>query len=184
MTTRFLQRSLFALAAWIVCAAAAQAGGNLIKDGSFEKPVVPDGSYVGYATGDTITKSWSVVGAAGVVDLISTDFTQNGFSFPARTGAQWLDLTGTSNTPTGVQQMIKTVPGATYRIGVAVGNVYDPKGIFGISSTVDVLVDGEPIAAFTNSGRSKKKLKWRKFSTEFTAQGSKTTIAFLTASTA
>ena len=124
--------------------------GNLIKNGSFEKPAVGPGSYQLFATGQTF-KHWTVVGASGDVATVSGTFTQNGFSFPAKKGIQWLDLTGVSNTPTGVQETITTTAGASYKLTFWIGNVYDPGGIFGTTSTVNVLVDGTTVASDTNS---------------------------------
>ena len=64
---------------------------------------------------------------------------------------QWLDLTGgTSNQQVGVAQSVKTRPGASYRLSFAVGNVVDPAGVFGTSSTVNVLVNGYKVLAATN----------------------------------
>jgi hypothetical protein len=74
--------------------------GNLIKDGSFEVPAVTDGSYELFSNGQTIDSVWTVVGASGNVAVVSGDFTQNGYTFPAKKGVQWLDLTGTSNSAT------------------------------------------------------------------------------------
>lgn len=81
------------------------AGINLMKNGGFEKPVVAAGSFAEFTTGQTF-KHWTVVGASGNVAVVSGTFTQAGFSFPAQSGNQWLDLTGTSNTPTGVSQTV------------------------------------------------------------------------------
>ena len=82
------------------------------------------------------------MGAAGDVGVVSQTFAQNGFTFPSKSGAQWLDLTGTSQTATGVAQTVTTEPHTPYTISFAVGNVVNPGGIFGTTSTVDVLVDG------------------------------------------
>jgi hypothetical protein len=152
---------------------------NLLKNGSFENPVVPDGSYALYSTGETFG-GWTVVGATGNVAPISGTFQQNGFTFPAKKGSQWLDLTGTSNSATGVQRPVKTQPHATYSLSFYIGNVYDPNGIFGTSSTVDVVIDGQQVASFTNkSGNGSTAQVWRKFSTEFVATKFNTQIALI-----
>ena len=52
------------------------------------------------------------------------------------TGKQWLDLTGLSNSATGVAQTVKAVPDATYKLSFALGNVVDAGGTFGKSSTI------------------------------------------------
>src|SRR4051794_17283079 len=78
--------------------------GNLVKNGSFEKPIVPDGSYLLFNTGDSF-KNWTVVGDAGNVGIVSGDFSYC-VALPAKKGKQWLDLTGTSDTATGVQTSV------------------------------------------------------------------------------
>jgi hypothetical protein len=44
---------------------------NLVKDGGFESPVVPDGGLTRFSTGEKAGK-WKVIGATGTVDIIST----------------------------------------------------------------------------------------------------------------
>jgi hypothetical protein len=154
-------------------------GANLIKNGSFEKPVVTAGSYELFSTGGTFT-GWTVVGATGNVAVASGTAVESGFSFPAAGGAQWLDLTGASNTATGVQQTVATTPGAAYTLTFYVGNCDDPGGPWGTTSTVNVLVDGTQIYTATNSkGAGQTKIVWRKFTTTITASSAHTTIAFI-----
>src|SRR5438270_886795 len=107
---------------------------NLIKNGGFEQPLVGAGGYTLVSAGQSFG-GWKVVGAAGNVAPISGTFVQNGIHFTAKAGKQWLDLTGLSNTATGVAQTVKTVKGASYRLSFAVGNVVDTGGIFGTTST-------------------------------------------------
>lgn len=152
---------------------------NLVQNGSFERPSVPSGSFTLFSTGTTFAH-WKVVGASGNVAEVSGTFTQNGFTFPAACGLQWLDLTGTTNTPTGVQQVVATTAGTQHTLSFKVGNVVNPNGIFGTSSTVDVLINGSQVLAATNSrGAGQTKLVWKLFTIGFTAQGSTTTIAFM-----
>ena len=152
---------------------------NLIVNKSFETPVVPDGTYQNFNTGDHF-KGWTVVGAPGSVAIVNDDFTYCGHTFPAASGAQFVDLTGTSDTATGLQQTIKTTPGSTYSLTFFIGNVYDTAGNCGTTSTVSVLIDGTPVASFTNKdGKNSTQLVWRKFSTDFVAQNPKTTIALI-----
>ena len=150
---------------------------NLIKNGSFEKPVVGPGSYQVFSTGQTF-KHWTVIGASGDVGIVSGTFTQSGFSFPAEKGKQWLDLTGLSNTPTGVQETVTTVAGASYTLTFWIGNVYDPGGIFGTTSTVNVLVDGTTVASETNSQQGTTQV-WQKFKVHFTAASATTRVGLL-----
>ena len=110
-----------------------------ITNGSFETPVVPVGGFTNLASGSTGITGWTVVGAAGGVSIVSGSFSQNGISFPAENGVQWLDLTGDgTNSNEGVQQTFATTSGTEYTLSFWVGNVYNPGGIFGTTSTVDV----------------------------------------------
>jgi len=152
---------------------------NLIKNGSFETPVVAVGGYELFSTGDTFA-GWKVVGANGNVAVVSGTFTQNGFTFPAAGGSQWLDLTGVSQTATGIQQTIATAAGTAYTLTFYIGNADDPGGIFGITSTVNVLVDGQQVFTATNSrGAGQPKQVWQKFTTTITATAAHTVIAFI-----
>jgi hypothetical protein len=168
--------------AGLFSSAGALAAGNLIRDGGFERPIVPDAGLTRFFTGERVSK-WKVVGAAGAVDLINTNFTFAGFSFPSKGGVQWLDLTGNSQTATGVQQTISTTIGTTYAITFFIGSVYNPGGPVGDTSTVNVLVNGEQIARFTNTARptDNKTQQWRKFTTEFVADTTSTRIGFINA---
>ncbi len=176
MTRRI--RVSFSIATVFLFAIAAQAA-NLVKNGSFETPIVPVGSYQTFAKGQGFS-GWEVVGAAGNAAIVSGKFTADGFTFPAEAGKQWLDLTGVSNTRTGVAQTIATTPGTAYTLTFWVGNVYDPNGIWGVKSTVIVKVNGEQVFKATNSrGKGKKTQVWEKFVTTITATSSKTTISFI-----
>jgi len=72
--------------------------GNLVKDASFEKPVVPDGTYQSFSTGDSF-KNWTVVGEPGNVAIVNQDFTYCAHTFPAKKGVQFVDLTYNSKFP-------------------------------------------------------------------------------------
>jgi hypothetical protein len=154
-------------------------GANLVKNGSFETPQVPSGSYQLFNTGNSFSR-WTVVGATGNVAIVNQDFTYCAHTFPAKRGVQFIDLTGTTNTATGVQQAIRTTPGSTYSLSFFIGNVYDTASNCGTTSTVSVLIDGVPVASFTNkAGKGSSQIAWRKFSTDFVAQNSSTTIALI-----
>jgi Protein of unknown function (DUF642) len=164
------------LAAGVFLATAARA--NLLVDGSFESPVVQPGGFTVFPTNTSFGPGWTVVGASGNVAIVSGTLTQSGYSFPAQDGVQWMDLTGTSNSATGVQQTIVTTPGAFYSLSFWVGNVSDPTGIFGTTSTVNVLVNGAPLLTATNTGGAKT-LAWQQFHATFIATSSSTNIAFM-----
>ena len=178
-----MPKHVFVVAIATMLAASLAQAANLAKNGSFEKPVVPDGGFQQFSTGESI-KQWMVVGAAGSVAVISGSLSEQGFTFPAKKGAQWLDLTGAgSNSATGVQQTIKTNSGATYSLTFYVGNVVQPGGPLGVSSTVNILVDDVPLGSFTNSRNGDNVLTWQKFSTDFVARKTHTTIALINGDT-
>ena len=163
------------LVPFLLCAIATPALARGITNGSFESPVVPDGGYQSFNTGDTF-QGWTVVGQAGNVAIINEDFSYC-VALPAKRGHQFLDLTGTSNSATGVQTTVKTNPGSTYSVTFYLGNIVGT-GNCGTTSTVDLVIDGVPFASFTNR-RNAGEQAWKRFSTEFTAQNATTTIAFM-----
>ncbi|HEY2105282.1 MAG TPA: DUF642 domain-containing protein [Candidatus Binataceae bacterium] len=151
-----------------------------MTNGSFELPMVAPGSFTLASTGSSTIPGWTVVGASGNVAVTSGTFAQNGYSFPAENGKQWLDLTGTSNTATGVSQTVTTVPGTSYSLSFWVGNVVDPGGIFGASSTVKVQVNGVNIFSATNSnGSGTMTMNWKRFGFSFFAFSTSTKITFI-----
>ncbi len=165
-----------AVTAGLALPTTALAATNLIRDSGFEKPVVGAGSYQNFNTGQSFSH-WTVVGATGNVAIVSGTFTQNGFSFPAKSGQQWLDLTGTSNAATGIAQTMSTSPGSSHTLSFAVGNLYNPTGIFGVTSTVKVFVNGSLVATDTNSkGAGSTSMVWQTFHLSFTAPSASTTI--------
>lgn len=152
--------------------------GNLIANGSFEEPVVPEGSYKVFTTGQSFP-AWQVVGARGGVAPISGKYRNAGINFSAQSGNQWLDMTGLSNSATGVQQTVRTQPGAQYTLTFFVGNVVTRGGGFGTTSAVEVMVDGKSAGTFRNDGESPGRQNWRPASVPVTATSAATTITFI-----
>lgn len=152
---------------------------NLIKNGSFEKPAPPPGSYTDYNPGQKIG-AWVVVGSHNV-SITSTTEVNLGITLDAKKGAAFADLTGNCDCgdPTsGVAQTVKTVPGTTYALTFWVGNCYIPGA--GTTSTVNVYVGSTLlIAAENKNGKGMSKQVWKKFTTSFLATETKTTISFL-----
>jgi Protein of unknown function (DUF642) len=171
--------------AMLIALAAANARANLITNGSFETttPAVSTGTCSVYGTGSTDVTGWTVVGAGGTdVAACNTSFTQSGISFVAEDGSNWVDLTGlnSNNDTEGVQQTIATSIGKSYMLSFWVGNVDSPSTTFGVTSTVDVSVDGTSLGAFTNSCTTcTTTLAWKEFSDSFTATTTSTTLTFL-----
>ncbi|MBI4901847.1 MAG: DUF642 domain-containing protein [Actinobacteria bacterium] len=148
-------------------------------NGSFELPVVPVDAFTLF-TSTTPLPGWQVVGASGNVAAVSTGYHQDGLRFPAADGAQWLDLTGLSNTATGITQTIATRSSARYTVRFQLGNVVNPGGIFGTTSSVDVSVNGQVVRTVTNAlGAGQGVLVWQEVSVSFTASSASTTISFL-----
>ena len=123
---------------------------------------------------------WTVIGAAGNVAPLSTAYANGVFKWPAHEGNQTLDLTGLSNTATGVSQVVSTKSGTKYDLSFWVGNIVNPGGPWGTSSAVNVLVDGAQVVDAVNSdGAGATSLSWKQFSVQFTATSSSTTVAFV-----
>ena len=159
-------------------------GVSLLEDCGFELPVVAAGSYTLFAVGADIS-GWKVIGAPGNVAPLSTSYTSGGLTWPAHQGAQTLDLTGLTNSATGISQSVTTKLGHRYKLTFWVGNVVDPGGAFGTASTVEVLIDGHRVLTATNAdGAGTRELVWKKFSVDFAAATASTAIQFLNADAA
>lgn len=169
----------------LVALTAANARANLLTNGGFETttPVVAAGSFQNFVPGSSGISGWSVVGNSGTdVSVVNTTFTQDGFTFPSEEGNNWLDLTGdgSNNSSEGVSQTVTTIVGDQYTLSFDVGNVYDPSGIFGTTSTTDVSAGGVSLGAFENSCTPcTMVLEWKPFTTTFTATSTSTTVQFL-----
>jgi hypothetical protein len=152
------------------------AGANLLANGSFETPTVPVGSFTDFAPGSGALTDWTVF--TGGVSIVNGSFGQNGVSFPAQDGVQWLDLTGNgSNSTEGVSQTVATTAGHQYRLSFYVGNTTGG-GIFGSTSTVAVLLNGSVALTATNTATSPTTQNWFQFTHTFTASGATTTLGF------
>ncbi len=173
----------------IAFAAAAGVGGtaraNLIVDGGFETPVVPNASYTVFPSGGSFG-GWTVdcpnCSSPGNVAVVSTNFAQGGFDFVSHSGSQWLDLTGTANQMSRIYQSFATTNGATYSLSFWIGNVVDQSGVFGVSSTVGVS-ESVPLSiplihTYTNANGAGAQQQWTQVTTTFKALADSTTIFF------
>jgi hypothetical protein len=172
------------LLTFLVMVVTVDARANLLTNGSFETttPSVPAGSFVNFLPGSSGITGWTVVGVTGTEVSVVNAFSQGGINFLAEDGSNWLDLTGdgTNNDTEGVTQTIATNPGDQYSLSFFVGNVFNPTGIFGTTSTVDVSENGVSLGAFENSCTTcTSSLTWQLFTTTFVATGSSTTLRFL-----
>ena len=82
--------------AFLLALTAYPASAQVILNGSFEVPLVPNGSFTNFPGGSTAITGWTVVGVDSAVT--SGTFMQSGITFQAQAGNQWIDLAGvTSN---------------------------------------------------------------------------------------
>lgn len=168
-----------AVAAIIAAFIASTAHAAVINNGSFELPQVPVGSYTNFDTGSNQIPGWTVVGPQ--VSVVSGALTAGSLKAPAQDKSQFLDLTGyLLNSPdNGVTQTIDTIPGTRYTLSFWIGNIVDPGGTYGTTSTVRVFINGEEKMPFTNSGGGgTNTMNWEQFTTSFTATSTSTAIAF------
>jgi hypothetical protein len=153
------------------------ATGSLLANCDFEMPPVNGNGFQNFDTGQSLG-GWTVSGV-GSVSMVSGNFQQGGFSFPAHDGAQALNLTGfNSNSATGVSQTVTTTAGAHYTLSFWLGNIFDSQIVFagGTISTVLIFVDGTQMAGATNGDISLKSVNWKEFTFSFTAAAATTTI--------
>ena len=174
-----LYRKLLITSISVLCGAylssASIAQANLLNNGSFESPLVTVGSFTLFNSGSVLITGWTVTGPQ--VAIVSGAFVQGG-SFPAADGDQWLDLTGlNSNTEEGVTQSVATIAGNTYQLSYAIGNT--TFGVFGTTSTVNVLINSAQTFSDTNSTLSPDTQNWQTFTHTFVASGASTSLTFL-----
>ena len=179
--TRPYLHALHAFVEVILASGIAQASRNLLSNGSFETPSVPAGGLTNFTSGSSAITSWTVLGPEAAI--VNSKFTSFLIRFPASEGSQWLDLTGyLSSNAGGVEQTVATVPGKAYHLSFAVGNVFDLRGLYGTTSTVDVTVNGMSLGRFTNSCRTCTNiLTWQTFNASFLATSPTTIIRFMNA---
>jgi hypothetical protein len=104
------------------------------------------------------------------------------FALPLRAhgGQRWLDLTGSTQSPTGVKQRVATTVGKKYRLGFWVGSAFYG-GILGTSSTVNVFANSQLLTSVLADNAHGGEMTWQPFSVTFTATATATTFAFINA---
>ena len=107
-------RLLCAALLFVVAGPSATYASNLVKTGSFEFPVVPIGGFTQFSNGQK-AGPWKVVGASGNVAIINANFTFGGFTFPAKSGVQWMDLTGAATVRLASSRALPPRPGRLIR---------------------------------------------------------------------
>lgn len=165
--------------ALVVLATPAAASQNLIHNGDFSSPVVGIGSY-DLVPNKYSFKSWHVIGAPGDVAVMNGAFVENGFTFEGDHSVQWLDLTGISDTATGVTQSVSTTVSDRYTLRFSVGNVYSPGNVLGVSSTMAVFINGIKVMEATNAeGKGSIRQVWKGFKYSFIATSTVTKVSFI-----
>lgn len=176
MTTKVLA---YALAAAALAAATPALSANLIVNGGFEDPPIPDGTFAALGGGGAIP-GWEILGVDTA--LVSNSYGESNITFQAHSGQAFMDLSGVGNSgPTsGIAQDVATVIGQIYTLQFWVGNA-DGSGNanYLLPSTVNLSIDGGGLLSFTNSATTPALNNWRRFATTFTATGTTTNIAFL-----
>jgi PEP-CTERM motif-containing protein len=178
---------VYAVSLFAVPFLSTQASADVIFSDGFEAPAVThipaasgdSGGYDNYASGSSLGP-WTVVGPAGRTDAVSVvtaDFTQNGIAFPAQAGKQWADLAGQeSNGNEGVEIKLSGFLNKAYTVSFWVGNVVDPRLVFGTSTTVNLLIDGQlALSAINTDGAGNSTQVWK----QFTYQGFSTSDTLL-----
>jgi hypothetical protein len=187
---RSFRLGLLVTGAMIGLGSASQAAGNLLGNGSFET-VTGTGAglttpgYVTYNGGSTAIPSWKVMtrngnGSDQIALLYSNPPSQPyGFGLSASDGKHFLDLTGTHDNGIfgGVEQTVATTVGEKYLLTFDLGgfdktpgSLYTAGGIYGITADA-----GGTLGTFTHTP-SVPGTQWKKFSMNFTATSSSTSI--------
>jgi hypothetical protein len=177
-----MKASAFALAALMVAGATpALAKTSIPPDGSFEDPLLHGCCTQTFKVGQTLG-TWTVIGPAkSKVVLTSGTLMKGPFLFDAEDGNQWLNIAGKAGA--GVQEDSQIERSVEFTLSYAVGTVYDPTGKNGSSSTVQLIINGNPqppvTAVAVDDGKNRQ--QWTRFSTVFTCGCDKVTIAFVNA---
>jgi hypothetical protein len=161
-------------------------GVSLLGNCNFEVPSIR--GCRDFSVGAINLSGWEVVSEPGQVLPPGVSFPLGNVSLctthnwiTAKDGPQALDLTGATQTNTGVAQIVPTKRGKRYRLGFWVGNVVDPRGPYGIISTVKVRINHELVFSATNSegaGVGTRSVTWKPFTYSFVATAEQTEIAF------
>jgi choice-of-anchor C domain-containing protein len=142
---------------------------NLLRNGSFEKPPAPAGTYTVLVAGDPTLKGWKVT--KGSVDHVGT-------LWQPADGVGSVDLTGTTNEAGQLQQAFDTIVGQTYTLRFQLAG--NPGGGGDSIKSLKVKVgDTTERFDFDITGRSVDDMGWTTISFDFTATGDRTKLKFI-----
>jgi Protein of unknown function (DUF642) len=179
-------KSAFLSASVVVLCCATVHAQNLIKDGGFETPVVPAGSYTMFPQGQTLGP-WTVLYQndqySPSVTLMSTTYQNGEHTLNAHSGHQSIDLVfGVANSVQGIEQSVPTITGESYVLSFWLGSCEDLDDAHGLSSLgqVDVLINDMFATSAIVVGTPNTTVQhWQKFSYKLTATSDHTKITFL-----
>ncbi len=166
------------------CEAAHADAANLVKNGGFEigRPGLSGSKLYYYPSrhANNVLPDWTTGGMNGDVAVVGADYVVAGITLSPHYGKASLNLAGTTQTATGIGQMVPTVSGATYRLKFWVGNVVDPDKGLGTSSTVIVSWSNTlEVKAVNSAGAGSSHEVWQKFVHYFRATGPQTLLTFV-----
>jgi choice-of-anchor C domain-containing protein len=153
-------------------AAGTEPNPNLVRNGNFERPEVPDGQeFVTRDAGDFINNENQWVVARGSVDVLEEP------AWEAARGNQSLDLNG-DEMGAIAQRIEGLTPGATYVLRFAIAGNPQCKG--DDVKRLRVLWAGEPLAEFfyDASGQTANNLDWVYRELEIIAEGTSAVLRF------
>jgi hypothetical protein len=156
-------------------------GKNLLSDGGFEGPKVPQDTQLLIVSSGTVFHGWTVTGP-GAVTLVGAGYTEESgaLHFTPHRGSQSLDVSGPSNEgAAGVEQTVATTIGAGYRLTFFLGNQDDSWANYPRPSKIEVVINGVSQGIFKNDRIVPNDLAWRKFVIPFTASADATTVQFI-----
>jgi len=156
----------------------------VIVNGSFETPIVPVGGFTNYPSSNpTAITGWTIVGVDSAI--VNKSFAQNGITFQAQAGNQWIDLAGerSNSMASGVRQSVDTIVGHTYQVTFYVGSAKDTAGAFD-SSTIDLTIGAGSREHYNNPATPSNQLDWKQFNVSFLATSISTALTFQNGSAA
>jgi hypothetical protein len=149
---------------------------NLIVNGSFETPAATSPYWFFTIPGGSNGLAPWVVSSNSIDVVNSSNYTD--WAAPAFDDAQAVDLDGTPG-PGQIAQTFPTVPGTVYRLSFAYGNNFDNQR--NPSAAVRIYDEsGESLGplTITHSTSTQGNLDWQVFATNFTANGTSSTLEF------
>lgn len=158
------------VAALATLSAMSAANAASFTNGDFETPIIAV-STAPYSDGSTDITGWTVSAPGGNVAIISPGADAH---YPAESGSQWIDLTGTFGKSQGLTQAFDTVAGHAYSVTFGIGAVqqFDDSGTSIIIPYINnVLVPG--LFEHIELGST---VTWQDASFNFNATGASTTL--------